>query len=129
VLEIGTGCGYQTAVLARLVKEVFTVERIAPLLEKARGHLRDLRLTNVRFKHADGNVGLPAAAPFDGMIMTAGATRVPPALLEQLTVGGRIVLPMGVGEQYLYVIERTAKGHSETKFEAVRFVPLLPGLA
>jgi protein-L-isoaspartate(D-aspartate) O-methyltransferase len=129
VLEIGTGCGYQTAVLAKLCKEVYTVERIAPLLEKARANLRDLKLSNIRFKYSDGNMGLEEAAPFDGILITAGATRVPPALVQQLVKGGRLVLPMGTDEQYLYVIERTAKGSNETRYEAVRFVPLLPGLA
>jgi protein-L-isoaspartate(D-aspartate) O-methyltransferase len=128
VLEIGTGCGYQTAVLAKLCKEVYTVERIAPLLEKARANLRSLKLSNVRFKHSDGNAGLEAAAPFDGILMTACATRVPPALLEQLAVGGRLVLPMGTADQHLYVIERGAKGYAETRFDVVRFVPLVPGL-
>ena len=128
VLEIGTGCGYQTAVLGKLCKDVFTVERIAPLLEKARTNLRGLKLSNVRFKYADGNLGLEEVAPFDGILMTAGATRVPLALLRQLAIGGRLVLPMGTDEQYLYVVERDTKGNSEKRYEAVRFVPLLPGL-
>ena len=129
VLEIGTGCGYQTAVLARLVKEVYTLERIAPLMDKARRHLRDLRFYNVRFKHADGHGGYPEGAPYDGILSAASASHVPPALKEQLAVGGRLVLPVGVGEQWLHVIDRTEKGFTEVKREAVRFVPLLPGLA
>ena len=129
VLEIGTGCGYQTAVLARLVKEVYTLERIAPLMDKARRHLRDLRFYNVRYKHADGHAGYAEGAPYDGILSAASASHVPPALKEQLAVGGRMVLPVGVGEQWLYVIDRTDKGFIEQKREAVRFVPLLPGLA
>ena len=129
VLEIGTGCGYQTAVLARLVKEVYTLERIAPLMDKARRHLRDLRFYNVRYKHADGHAGYAEGAPYDGILSAASASHVPPALKEQLAVGGRLVLPVGVGEQWLYVIDRTDKGFIEQKREAVRFVPLLPGLA
>jgi protein-L-isoaspartate(D-aspartate) O-methyltransferase len=129
VLEIGTGCGYQTAVLAKLVKEVYTLERIAPLMDKARRHLRDLRFYNVRFKHADGHSGYPEGGPYDGILSAASASHVPPALKEQLAVGGRLVLPVGVGEQWLYVIDRTEKGFTEQKHEAVRFVPLLPGLA
>jgi len=129
VLEIGTGCGYQTAVLARLVKEVYTLERIAPLMDKARRHLRDLRFYNVRYKHADGHAGYVEGAPYDGILSAASASHVPPALKEQLAVGGRMVLPVGVGEQWLYVIDRTDKGFIEQKREAVRFVPLLPGLA
>ena len=129
VLEIGTGCGYQTAVLAKLVKEVYTLERIAPLMDKARRHLRDLRYYNVRFKHADGHDGYPEGAPYDGILMAASATHVPEALKEQLAVGGRMVLPVGTGEQWLYVIDRDAKGFSQKKVAGVSFVPLLPGIA
>ena len=129
VLEIGTGCGYQTAVLARLVKEVYTLERIAPLMDKARRHLRDLRFYNVRFKHADGHSGYAEGGPYEAILSAASASHVPPALKEQLAVGGRLVLPVGVGEQWLFVIDRTDKGFTEQRREAVRFVPLLPGLA
>ena len=128
VLEIGTGCGYQTAVLARLVKEVFTLERIAPLMDKARRHLRDLRHYNVRFKHVDGHGGYPEGAPFEGILMAASATHVPEALKEQLAVGGRMVLPVGVEDQWLYVIDRDDKGFTEKRCAAVRFVPLMTGL-
>ena len=107
VLEIGTGCGYQTAVLAKLVKEVYTLERIAPLMDKARRHLRDLRFYNVRFKHVDGHAGYPEAAPFDGMLVAACASHVPQALKEQLAVGGRMVIPVGIEDQWLYVVDRT----------------------
>ena len=129
VLEIGTGCGYQTAVLARLVKEVYTLERIAPLMDKARRHLRDLRVYNVRFKHADGHAGYPEGAPYDGILMAASATHVPEALKQQLAVGGRMVLPVGTEDQWLYVVDRKENGFVEQKRAAVRFVPLLPGIA
>jgi protein-L-isoaspartate(D-aspartate) O-methyltransferase len=129
VLEVGTGCGYQTAVLARLVKEVYTLERIAPLMDKARRHLRDLRFYNVRYKHADGHGGYPEGAPYDGILMAASATHVPEALKQQLAVGGRMVLPVGIDDQWLYVVDRTESGFTEQKRAAVRFVPLLPGLA
>ena len=128
VLEIGTGCGYQAAVLSRVAHEVYTVERIAPLLAKARKNLRELRFSNVRATHADGGLGLPEAAPFDGIIMAAAATHVPEALLRQLAVGGRLVLPLGSGEQRLCLIERDAREYRETMLEAVKFVPLLPGV-
>jgi protein-L-isoaspartate(D-aspartate) O-methyltransferase len=129
VLEVGTGCGYQTAVLGRLVKEVYTLERIAPLMDKARRHLRALRFYNIRYKHADGHQGYPEGAPYDGILMAASATHVPDALKQQLAVGGRMVLPVGIEEQWLYVIDRTPSGFTEQKREAVHFVPLLPGLA
>jgi protein-L-isoaspartate(D-aspartate) O-methyltransferase len=128
VLEIGTGYGYQTAILARLATEVYSVERLTQLLAKARKNLRELRITNVRFKHADGHVGIPDAAPFDAIIVTAAATHVLVALKEQLAVGGRMVVPMGTREQYLCVIERGARGFTETKLDAVNFVPMLSGL-
>ena len=128
VLEVGTGCGYQTAVLAKLVKEVYTLERIAPLMDKARRHLRDLRIYNVRFKHVDGHGGYPEAAPFDGILITAAASHIPPALKAQLAIGGRMVIPVGIEDQWLYVVDRTETGFSEQKREAVRFVPLVPGV-
>ena len=129
VLEIGTGCGYQTAVLAKLVKEVYTLERIAPLMDKARRHLRDLRFYNVRYKHADGHGGYPEGGPYDGILMAACATHVPEALKQQLAIGGRMVLPVGTDDQWLYVVDRTEKGFVEQKRMGVHFVPLLPGLA
>jgi len=129
VLEIGTGCGYQAAVLSRIAKEVYSVERIAPLLGKARVSLRELRLPNVRLKHADGCMGLPEAGPFDGIIMAAAATHVPPELLQQLAEGGRMILPIGSGEQRLRLIERTPEGLVETDLEPVKFVPLLQGVS
>ena len=106
VLEIGTGCGYQAAVLARLVREVYSVERIQPLYERARRQLRDLKIRNVSVRYADGNTGLPEAAPFDGIIMAAAAPALAVALREQLAAGGRMILPVGVQEQSLYLVER-----------------------
>jgi protein-L-isoaspartate(D-aspartate) O-methyltransferase len=130
VLEIGTGCGYQAAVLARLAKEVYSIERVAELLARARKHLREVRAANVRLRHADGLSGMPEAAPFDAIVMTAAATHVPRELVDQLVVGGRIVMPIARnGEQRLCVIERSAHGYIEKKMDTVRFVPLLPGLA
>ena len=128
VLEVGTGCGYQAAVLAQLATEVYSIERIAPLLAKARANLRGLRLTNVRLKHADGNLGLPEAAPFDSIILSAAARQVPQALLQQLALGGRMILPFGSSEQVLRLVERTRSGYSETTLDAVRFVPMLTGV-
>jgi protein-L-isoaspartate(D-aspartate) O-methyltransferase len=128
-LEIGTGCGYQTAVLARLAKEVYSVERLAPLVSKARAHLREVHVTNARLRHGDGLNGMPALAPFDAIVMAAAATHVPESLLGQLAVGGRMVLPMVSNrKQRLCVIERTMQGYNEKKMDDVRFVPLLPGV-
>ena len=127
VLEIGTGCGYQSAVLAKIAKEVYTVERIAPLMDKARRTLRDLRFFNIIFKHADGHFGYADAGPYDAILMTAAATHVPDELRQQLAVGGRMVLPVGVDQQKLTVIDRTADGFEEKTVHDVRFVPLLPG--
>jgi protein-L-isoaspartate(D-aspartate) O-methyltransferase len=126
-LEIGAGCGYQAAVLAQLTNEVYSVERLAPLLEKAKANMRKLQQFNVRLKHADGQFGLPEAGPFDSIIVAAAGTNVPMALLEQLAVGGRLVLPVGAAEQYLSFIERTPHEYVETRLDAVRFVPLLSG--
>ncbi|MEO8384597.1 MAG: protein-L-isoaspartate(D-aspartate) O-methyltransferase [Betaproteobacteria bacterium] len=130
VLEIGTGCGYQTAVLAKLSKEVYTVERIAPLMDKARRTLRDLRYFNIIFKHADGHFGYADGGPYEGIIMTAAATHVPDELKQQLAIGGRLVLPVGKESesQKLTVIDRTASGFTEKVVHDVRFVPLVPGI-
>lgn len=128
VLEIGTGCGYQTAVLSKLAKEVYSVERIRPLVMKARGHLRELKCVNVKLGHADGNIGIAEYAPFDGIIVTAAASHMPQDLLDQLAVGGRLVIPVGTDEQILYLVERhTQKDYRHTKLEPVKFVPLLGG--
>lgn len=129
VLEIGTGCGYQTAVLAKLAKEVYTVERIAPLMDKARRTLRDLRYLNVIFKHADGHFGYEEGGPYGGIVTTAAASRVPQALKDQLAVGGRLILPVGADTQRLHVIDRSEAGFEEKIVHDVRFVPLLSGVA
>jgi len=128
VLEIGTGCGYQTAVLARLVQHVYSIERIAPLLERTRARLRELQVNNLTLKCADGGLGWSQFAPFDGIIITAAAPLVPEALCRQLAEGGILVLPEGEREQMLRVYcKRDGQMRSEN-LEAVRFVPLLPGV-
>jgi protein-L-isoaspartate(D-aspartate) O-methyltransferase len=130
VLEIGTGCGYQAAVLSRIAKDVYSIERIAGLLAKARKHFRELRMLNIRLRHADGHVGMPEVAPFDAIVMTAAATHVPRELMDQLAVGGKMIVPMSLaGEQRLCMIERSAHGYVEKKMDVVKFVPLLPGVA
>lgn len=134
VLEIGTGCGYQTAVLARLANTVYTVERIAALVNKARRHLQSLRIRNVRLAHGDGSADLGEAISVDAIIVSAGATHVPTALLRYLKPGGRMVLPLAStddgerGVQRLTVIEAAPNGIREQTFDTVRFVPLLAGL-
>jgi len=128
VLEIGTGCGYQTAVLSKLAQEVYSVERIRPLVMKARGHLRELKCANVKLDHADGNMGLAEVAPFDGIIVTAAASHIPQDLLEQLAINGRLIIPVGTEEQILHLVERISQlEYRQTKLEAVKFVPLLGG--
>lgn len=127
VLEIGTGCGYQTAVLYKIADEVFSLERIRPLVMKARSHLRTLKCSNVKLDHADGSIGLAGYAPFHGIIVTAAASHIPEELLAQLAVGGRMVIPVGTTSQTLYLIERTATEFKQTKLETVKFVPLLGG--
>lgn len=129
VLEIGTGCGYQAAVLAHVVPEVYTVERIAPLYERARRQLNDLKIGNVDVRYADGSAGLPEAAPFDGIILAAAAPAMSAPLRQQLATGGRMVLPLGRQEQWLYLVERDAQGFRESRLEPVKFVPLLMGKA
>jgi len=127
VLEIGTGCGYQTAVLSKVAKQVYSVERIRPLLLKARNHLRELKLSNIKLQHADGTMGLPELAPFDGIIVTAASGHIPEELLQQMAMGGRMVIPVGAEEQILMLIERTKDEYRQTSLEAVKFVPLLGG--
>jgi len=129
VLEIGTGCGYQTAVLSQVAQEVFSLERIRPLLEKAKGNFRALRLRNVKVKHADGSVGLPEIGPFDGILVACGATHIPEDLLRQLAVGGRMVIPIGSSSQVLTLVERLENEYRKTELEEVIFVPLLGGTA
>ena len=129
VLEVGTGCGYQAAVLGQVSREVYSVERIQPLYKRATVSLKELQARNVILSYADGTMGRPEIAPFDGIIMAAAATHVPQALLEQLAAGGRMVLPLGTNEQYLTLIERNENGYTETRLEGVRFVPILSGKA
>lgn len=129
VLDIGTGCGYQAAVLSRIAREVYSVERVAPLATKARVRLRGLRIHNVKLRHGDGHRGLAEAAPFDAVVMAAAATHVPEALLAQIATGGRLVFPLGTREQRLCCITRTPRGYDEAVLEEVKFVPLLPGTA
>ena len=130
VLEIGTGCGYQAAVLSRIAKDVYSIERIAGLLAKARKHFRELRMLNIRLRHADGHAGMAEVAPFDAIVMTAAATHVPRELMDQLAVGGKMIVPMALaGEQRLCMIERSPHGYVEKKMDVVKFVPLLPGVA
>lgn len=128
VLEVGTGSGYQTAILARLAPQVFSVERIQPLLEQARMRLRGLGVNNVRFRHSDGGVGWSAQAPFDGILLTAAPEGVPEPLLEQLGAGGRLVAPVGAaGSQALLRVTRTRRGFRREALGAVSFVPLREG--
>ena len=127
-LEVGAGCGYQAAILGTLTKQVFAVERLSPLLDRARANLRQAKLSHVRLKHADGTIGLPEAAPFDTIVVAAAAAAVPAALKQQLAPGGRLMLPLGFAEQTLCLVERTAQGFVESRFEPVRFVPLLSGV-
>lgn len=127
-LEVGTGCGYQAAVLSWVATEVFSVERIRGLIDVARENLRELRLPNVRLKHTDGSMGLPEAAPYDSIIVAAAAAGVPPALKEQLAPGGRLVIPVGGATQQLLFIERNGNSFKESRLEGVNFVPLLGGM-
>jgi len=131
VLEVGTGCGYQAAVLAHVFEEVYSVERIKALLERARSNLISLRLANLRLAYADGGEGLPAAAPFDAIVAAAAARQVPEALRNQLATGGRMILPLhgANGAQRLVLIERSARAFRESELDAVHFVPFEAGKA
>ena len=129
VLEIGTGCGYQSAVLSPLVTEIYTIERIASLVARARRALRELKIRNVHFRHDDGNVGWAARAPFDGILLTAAPQAVPPALFEQLQIGGRLIAPVGPdGRQELIRYTKSEARVQRESLGAVSFVPLLSGL-
>ena len=128
VLEIGTGCGYQTAILARLVAHVYSIERIQPLLEKTKARFRELKIANVTLKCADGSHGWSQQAPFDGIIVTAAAPVVPEALVKQLAEGGTLVLPEGERTQVLRVYRKLDGQVVADNLEAVRFVPLLGGV-
>ena len=130
VLEVGTGCGYQTAVLAPLVMRLYTIERIEPLLARARERLKELGIRNVRVRHGDGTLGWKAHAPFDGILVAAAPLTVPEALVKQLRVGGRLVVPVGPeGEQELVRFTRREQGVQRESLGAVAFVPLLGGTA
>lgn len=127
VLEVGTGCGYQAAVLSKVANQVYSVERIQPLYKRALLSLKELQIKNVELSYADGTMGRPEIAPFDGIIMAAAATHIPQALVEQLAVGGKMVMPLGSQEQVLTLIERDANGFKTSCLEAVKFVPILTG--
>lgn len=129
VLEVGTGSGYQTAVLAQLVKRVYSVERISALQRLARMRFQEMNLRNIRLRHTDGGMGLLEYAPFDGIIVTAAPEGIPRALVEQLRPGGRMVLPIGTRqEQVLVKVIRTESGYEKEILEQVAFVPLLGGV-
>ena len=128
VLEIGAGSGYQTAILAQLVKQVFAVERLAALTSRARQRLRDLGLYNIQLRHADGFLGWPQHAPYDAILVAAAPDEIPGALLAQLALGGRLVIPVGCGkDQNLIRVTRTADGYEQETLGEVNFVPLLGG--
>lgn len=133
VLEIGTGCGYQAAVLAQLADEVYSIERVRPLHEKAKANLRPLRVPNIRLHYGDGMLGLPKAAPFDAIILAAAGLEVPQALLDQLTIGGRLIAPVaternsGPAQQLVLVERRSRFQFHSTALEGVFFVPLKSG--
>ena len=132
VLEVGTGCGYQAAVLAQVATEVYSIERIRELLDRARANLRELRLRNLRLAHGDGGAGLEKAAPFDSIILAAAAPEMPLPLLQQLARGGTMILPLreaGADAQRMVLVERSRLGYSEKTLDPVRFVPLRAGKA
>jgi len=128
VLEIGTGSGYQTAILALLVDQVFSVERIAPLMARARDVLTELELNNITFELNDGHWGWPQQAPFDGIISAASPSTLPEELILQLKEGGRLVMPIGEHQQLLYGFEKTSTGVKETCLGEVLFVPMKQGI-
>ena len=130
VLEIGTGSGYQTAILAALADQVFSVERIRHLMDRARTRLHAMGAYNVRLRHDDGNLGWPDEAPFDAVLVTAGASHVPDALMTQLRDGAPLVIPVGRGDmQQLKLLERDGDAWRQETLEDVRFVPLVQGIA
>ncbi|MFC0397151.1 protein-L-isoaspartate(D-aspartate) O-methyltransferase [Paraburkholderia rhizosphaerae] len=132
VLEIGTGCGYQAAVLSQVARDVYSIERIKPLYERAKTNLRPLRIPNIRLHYGDGRIGLPAAAPFDAIVIAAAGLDVPQALLEQLAIGARLVAPVGTQDgqtQVLTLVERTGPAQwRESRLDRVFFVPLKSGV-
>ena len=132
VLEVGTGCGYQAAVLAQIFREVYSIERIKALLERARANLLGLRLANLRLVHGDGHAGLEKAAPFQAIVVAAAAREAPEALVRQIAAGGRMILPLRASHrdaQRLVLIERNGRGLIESQLDPVRFVPMEAGRA
>ena len=129
VLELGSGSGYQTAILASLVDEICAIERIKPLLERARKQLRALRVRNVRLRHGDGLDGWASEAPFDLILGAAAPERLPTQLLEQLAPGGRLILPVGGEQQQLMMVTATPEGYVEEVIEEVNFVPMVRGVS
>jgi protein-L-isoaspartate(D-aspartate) O-methyltransferase len=128
VLEIGTGCGYQTAILAQLAGHVYSVERILPLQRKAKGYLWELKIKNVSYIHHDGGWGWPEYAPFDGILVSAAPPEIPETLLQQMAIGGVMVIPIGEGgKQILQRVIRSEKGYEVEEFDPVSFVPFLSG--
>lgn len=129
VLEVGTGCGYQTAVLSRVSRGVYSIERLAGLLSKARVRLRELDVRNIKLKHGDGHAGLKEAGPFDAIVIAAAATHLPELLAEQLAEGGRLVLPLGTREQRLVLVERNDGNFTQSVLDEVKFVPMIAGVS
>ena len=128
VLEIGTGCGYQTAVLSQLVDHVYSVERILPLQKKAKAHLLDLKIKNVSYLHSDGGWGWPDYAPYDGILVSAAPSEIPEMLLDQMAIGAVMVIPIGkIGNQELQRVTSTESGYEVEQLEPVSFVPFLSG--
>lgn len=129
VLEIGAGCGYQTVILAQFAKRVFSIERIGALVERLRDRTRALGYPNIRIKHADGGIGWREHSPYDAILAAAAPIEIPPALREQLRLGGRLVIPVGeAGKQRLVLVTRTSVGYTEQHLEWVSFVPMMEGL-
>jgi len=130
VLEIGTGCGYQTAILSPFVEKLYSIERIEPLVARAKQRLKELEVRNVRFKHGDGLKGWPTMAPFDGILAAAAPLTLPEVLLQQLAPGGRLIVPVGPeGQQQLLRLTKRESGITRENLGTVAFVPLLGGLA
>lgn len=129
VLEVGTGCGYQAAVLAQVAREVVSIERIAALVGQTRKRLRELRLASIKLKHGDGMQGYAEGSPYDAIVVAAAFASVPEALKAQLADGGRLVMPLGGDNQVLLVLTRRGSEYLEERLETVKFVPLLPGVA
>jgi len=128
VLEIGTGSGYQTAILSRFADQVCSLERIKSLQEKARKQLQTLKIRNVLLRYADGSLGWKDKAPFDGILAAAAPAEIPQELLDQLAVGGRLLIPVGEHKQVLYRVTRTETGFERQKIEDVKFVPFRSGV-